>query len=54
MPNAATQESQPPINFLRSVRYLPPRIGIGLAVHLVLPQLATLEHSYQVIKGMLL
>jgi uncharacterized membrane protein YbhN (UPF0104 family) len=25
---------------------------VGLAVHLILPQIATLEHSFQVIKGM--
>ncbi|MGA9350978.1 MAG: UPF0104 family protein, partial [Anaerolineae bacterium] len=37
---------------VRVWRYLLPLLLLGLAVHLILPQLATLEHSLQVIKGM--
>jgi len=39
---------------VRVVRYLLPLVLLGLAVHLVLPQIATLEHSLQVIRGMAL
>jgi hypothetical protein len=51
---APAQKSVPHINFLQAVRYLMPLIVLGLAVHLILPQIATLEHSYQVIKSMIL
>lgn len=37
---------------IRLVRYLLPLLLLGLAVHLILPQLATFEHSLQVIKQM--
>jgi uncharacterized membrane protein YbhN (UPF0104 family) len=39
---------------LRAGRYLLSLLLLGLAVHLILPQLTTLEHSLQVIKGMAL
>jgi uncharacterized protein (TIRG00374 family) len=39
---------------MRLVRYLLPLILLGLAVHVLLPQITTLEHSLQVIRGMLL
>jgi len=39
---------------VRVGRYLPLLLLLGLAVHLILPQLATLEQSLQVIKGMAL
>ncbi len=37
---------------VRLVRYLVPLVLLGLAVHILLPQIATMEHSLQVIKGM--
>jgi uncharacterized membrane protein YbhN (UPF0104 family) len=43
--------SAPRLN-IRLVRYLLPLLLLGLAVHLILPQLATFEHSLQVIKQM--
>jgi uncharacterized membrane protein YbhN (UPF0104 family) len=39
---------------VRVGRYLPPLLLLGLAVHLILPQIATLEQSLQVIKRMAL
>jgi uncharacterized protein (TIRG00374 family) len=39
---------------VRVGRYLPLLLLLGLAVHLILPQIATLEQSVQVIKGMAL
>ena len=39
---------------VRAGRYLPPLLLLGLAVHLILPQIATLEQSLQVIKAMAL
>ena len=48
------QKPEPSITLIHAARYLLPLIILGLAVHLILPQLTTLEHSYQVIKGMLL
>lgn len=39
---------------LSAIRYLVPLNILGLAVLLILPQITTLEHSYQAIKGMLL
>lgn len=39
---------------LRVGRYLTTLLLVGLAVHLILPQLTTLDHSLQVIKGMAL
>jgi len=43
-----------PSAVLHYARYLVPLIVLGLAVHLVLPQIASLERSYQVIKEMLI
>lgn len=37
---------------VRALRYLLPLILLGLAVHVILPQIATIEHSLQVIEGM--
>jgi uncharacterized protein (TIRG00374 family) len=37
---------------VRLVRYLAPLVLLGLAVHILLPQIATVEHSLQVIRGM--
>jgi uncharacterized protein (TIRG00374 family) len=37
---------------VRLVRYLAPLVLLGLAVHILLPQIATMEHSLQVIRGM--
>jgi uncharacterized membrane protein YbhN (UPF0104 family) len=39
---------------VRLGRYLLPLLLLGLAVHLILPQLTTLDHLLQVIKGMAL
>ena len=39
---------------VRVRRYLLPLLLLGLAVHLILPQLATLDHALQVVKGMAL
>ena len=36
-----------------AIRYLTPLILLGLAVHLILPQLVSLEHSYKVVKNLL-
>jgi uncharacterized protein (TIRG00374 family) len=36
----------------RSVRYMLPLLLAGLAVHLLLPQLTSLQHSLQVLRGM--
>ncbi|MCQ1536688.1 UPF0104 family protein [Methanosarcina sp. KYL-1] len=46
--------ASPPPLVLRAGRYLPTLIFLGLAVHLVLPQLASVEESLQVIKAMAL
>src|SRR5512136_2210519 len=44
---------QPPASpKIRLWRYLPILIVLGLAVHLLLPQITTLEHSWSVLKGM--
>ena len=37
---------------IRLGRYVLPLLLLGVAVHLILPQIASLEHSLQVIKGM--
>lgn len=50
----SADNNKPAVTLMSAVRYLVPLIILGLAVHLILPQFATLEHSYQVIKGMLL
>jgi len=39
---------------VRVWRYVLPLVLLGLAVHVILPQLATLDHALQVIKGMAL
>lgn len=44
----------PPPLVLKAGRYLPTLIFLGLAVHLILPQLASVEASLQVIKTMAL
>lgn len=41
----------PPLK-IRLARYLPPLIIIGLAVHLLLPQIASLENSISVVRSM--
>lgn len=41
-------------SILKRVRYIILLIVIGLAIHLIFPQIVTLQHSYQVIKSMLL
>ena len=53
MPDDSRTASVPQLT-VRLGRYLPPLLLLGLAVHLILPQLATLEQSLQVIKGMAL
>jgi uncharacterized protein (TIRG00374 family) len=37
---------------VRLARYLVPLVLLGLGVHILLPQIATMEHSLQVIRGM--
>ena len=37
---------------VRIGRYVLPLLMLGLAVHIILPQIATVEHSLQVIKGL--
>jgi uncharacterized protein (TIRG00374 family) len=54
MGNNSKHRSESPITRFQAVRYLFPLIVLGLGVHLILPQITTLEHSYQVIKAMLL
>lgn len=39
---------------VRLARYLLPLLLLGLAVHVLLPQIATLEHSLEVIRGLVL
>lgn len=39
---------------VRITRYLVLLVMLGLAVHLILPQIASLQHSYQVIRDMIL
>jgi uncharacterized protein (TIRG00374 family) len=48
------QEPTGSLTAARVVRYLLPLIALGLAVHLVLPQIPSLGHSFQVIKSMAL
>ena len=53
------ETKQPPkleayITAVRVARYLIPLVVLGLAVHLILPQIASFQHSYQVIKDMLI
>lgn len=51
IPNQQVEPSIPPPH-IRLVRYLLPLILIGLAVHLLLPQIDTLKQSTKVIEGM--
>ena len=53
MPDDSRTVSVPQLT-VRVGRYLPPLLLLGLAVHLILPQIATLEQSLEVIKGMVL
>jgi uncharacterized membrane protein YbhN (UPF0104 family) len=53
MPDDSHAASIPQLT-VRVGRYLPLLLLLGLAVHLILPQIATLEQSVQVIKGMAL
>ncbi len=46
--------SPPPPFVLKAGHYLPTLILLGLAVHLILPQLASVESSFQVIRTMVL
>jgi uncharacterized protein (TIRG00374 family) len=39
---------------VRALRYLLPLVLLGLAVHVLLPQIATFERSFQVVRGMAL
>jgi uncharacterized protein (TIRG00374 family) len=48
------QKAQSPLSTRRALRYLFFLIVFGLAVHLILPQIASLEKSIQVIKGMII
>jgi uncharacterized protein (TIRG00374 family) len=48
------QEPTASLTAARVARYLLPLIALGLAVHLVLPQIPSLGHSFQVIKSMAL
>ena len=53
MTDSSIKTTKPSITLLSAARYLVPLLVLGLAVHLILPQLASLEHSYQVIQKML-
>jgi uncharacterized protein (TIRG00374 family) len=50
----SNQKFKSSITLTHALRYLLPLLVLGLAVHLILPQLATLERSAQVLKEMLL
>jgi len=47
-------KAQPPITFLQTLRYVLPLIVLGLAVHLLIPQLTSLESSFKVLRQMAL
>src|SRR5574340_182614 len=49
----AKQEHHIPPPKIRLWRYLPLLVILGLGVHLLLPQITTLEHSWSVVKGMI-
>lgn len=53
MPDYSHTASVPRLT-VRLGRYLLPLLLLGLAVHLILPQMTTLSHSLEVIKGMAL
>ena len=44
------QKLEAPFTTIRFARYLFPLIVLGLAVHLILPQITSLEHSWQVLR----
>lgn len=46
------KQDNPPSPKIRLWRYLPILIILGLAVHLLVPQIATLENSWSVVQGM--
>jgi uncharacterized membrane protein YbhN (UPF0104 family) len=46
------QEQQPSPPKIRLWRHLPILIVLGLAVHLLVPQITTLEHSWSVVKSL--
>jgi uncharacterized protein (TIRG00374 family) len=48
------KKDQSPASVVQALRYLIPLIVLGLAVHLVIPQITSLEHSIQVIRQMAL
>jgi uncharacterized protein (TIRG00374 family) len=48
------QKSGKPFPSVHIIRYLFPLIILGLAVHLILPQITSLPHAYQVIRNMAL
>jgi hypothetical protein len=53
MPDDSHTASVPRLT-VRVGRYLPLLLLLGLAVHLILPQMTTLSYSLKVIKGMVL
>ena len=54
MNSTKAPKPEPVLTARRSLRFLLPLILLGLAVHLILPQIASLKHSYQVIKDMII
>jgi uncharacterized protein (TIRG00374 family) len=48
------KKTQSPISVVQAVRYLFVLIVLGLAVHLLIPQITSLEHSVQVLRQMAL
>src|SRR5665647_54656 len=51
--NESHHPIKPPTSRAKKVSYIILLIILGLALHLLLPQIATFQHSYQVIKDML-
>jgi len=47
------QKGEAPFKVFRVTRYLLLLVFLGLAIHLILPQIVSLEHSIQVIKDMI-
>jgi len=47
-------KNQSPLSIAQALRYILPLIVLGLAVHLLLPQITSLEHSLQIIRQMVL
>ena len=54
MKSTQVPKSEPTLTASRAFRFLLPLILLGLAVHLILPQIASIQHSYQVIKDMII